>query len=106
MHIRRHTRKLAIDPFVLNNSLDLIDRSGASVPRRLSVIVAKIMCQFLQFDVGDIGEVSSRVASIHRSDLLALGQRHRETGLLQEICCCNTGDTCADDNDVDVHVLF
>ncbi len=64
VHVRWHARKLALDPFLPDNSLDLVDRGCARVPCSLGMIVAKIVCQFLQFDVGDICEVSSGVASV------------------------------------------
>ena len=64
MHISRHAREFAFDAFCFDNPLDFIDRGCARIPGRLGVILAKIAHQLLEAYVGDIGKVSSCVASI------------------------------------------
>ena len=64
MQIRRHARKLALDPFFFDDPLNFIDRGCACIPGRLGVILAKIAYQLLELDVGDIGQMSSCMARI------------------------------------------
>jgi hypothetical protein len=41
MQIRRHARKLALDPFFFDDPLDFVDRGCACIPGRLCMIFAK-----------------------------------------------------------------
>src|SRR5439155_25752295 len=106
MHISRYAPKLALSLLVLDKPLDLVDGGRASIPCGLSMIVTKVSCHFLEFDIGETGQVSTRMASVHRRHTLPLDQRHRQNGLLQEMGCRDSCDPQPDDNDTDLHVPF
>ena len=64
MKVAWHTSDLALNLFLSDDPLDFIDRGCARVPGGLGVVLAKIACQLLQLDVGDIREVGSCMAGI------------------------------------------
>ena len=80
MQVRRRHYKLTIDFLFRNNSLDLINRCCACIPRSLSVVISKTVREFVELYIGDVGQMSGRMAGIERGDTLALNQGNSEAG--------------------------
>ena len=106
MHVSRRPRKLTIDFFFRNNSLDLINRCCPRIPRSLSLVISKIVREFIKLNIGDVCEVSSRMAGIERGDALALNQCNRESRFLQEIRCGDAGYARPDHENSDIDILL
>ena len=70
------------------------------------MVVSKIVREFVELNIGDVCQVSGRMAGIERGDALALNQCNRESRFLHEIRCRDAGYASPDHKNVDIHVLL
>ena len=104
MQIRRHPLEAARDPFGAHELVNLRDCREPCIPRRARVIAAERVDELAEAGVGHRGQVRRRVPGVATPQAIAIEQRHRATGGLEQIRGSNTDDTAADDADVDANV--
>ena len=74
------------------------------IPHRLRMGSAELANQFAQARVGHHRDVCRRVAGVDVSASTAFDQRDRLAGHLKQVRRRETGDTTADDDNVDVEI--
>ena len=104
VQITGNTTEFAIDHFPDNDCLNLIDRSGARVPDRLSMIGSEFLLQSVQARVPDIGDVCGGMTRVSNCGAFPFDQSHAQAALFKQICACYSGDAGTDDEDVDRNV--
>src|SRR5205814_4428074 len=57
MEKARNASEFALDPFLPDQLVDLIDRCGARIPRRLRVILSEIFRHLVETQIGDVREM-------------------------------------------------
>ena len=99
-----HPRPLAVDLFVADDAIDLLDGGEAGVPHRLGVIAAEVLHQLGQIRVGHAGDVRRRQARVDAAAAPRDRSPRRAAGALQQVGGGQPGDAGADDDDVDGEV--
>ena len=68
------------------------------------MVISKIVREFVELNIGDVCQVSGRMAGIERGDALALNQCNRESRFFQEMRCRDAGYTGPDHKNIDIHI--
>src|SRR5204862_3343880 len=61
MEKARNASEFALDPFLPDQLVDLIDRRGARIPRRLRVILSEIFRHLVETQIGDVREMGGGI---------------------------------------------
>ena len=85
MEKARNASEFALDLFLPDQFLDLIDHRGARIPRRLRVIFSEVFRHFVQAQISNMREMRGGMAGIDHCELIPLRERDRQAGLLQQI---------------------
>src|SRR5207237_9303718 len=75
MEKARNASEFALDPFLPDQLVDLIDRRGTRIPRRLRVILSELFRHLVETQIGDVREMRSGMAGIDHCELIPLRER-------------------------------
>ena len=101
-----HAAKLAVDLVLSDDRFDGVDRGCAGLKDEPGRRFAKVFDKLGEPQVGDGRQMGGRVAGIAIADPVALDDADRFARLLEKVSGREPGDSAADDDDVELSILF